>query len=163
MESGDDDILARINKPLDTEEIQAAIRLTRAAGIEVLISVILGFSGEDPERTLRYVQKLDPDYLAVNLLAKRTGSAATAGIPNGTGQQGCDSLISADPEQMRLRDRVEKSFYLRLGKILRYMLLALKSLHRILIFYNNARSMFKGGKNSLLSSECAIGCLELML
>ncbi len=148
VESGDDDILARTHKQLDTKAIQEAVRLTRVAGIEVLISVIFGFPGEDPVRTQRYVRKLDPDYLAVNLLAKRTGSAATAGIPNVIDQQGCDSLISADPEQMRLRDRVEKSFYLRPGKILRCMLLALKSPHRILIFFNNARALINKWKET---------------
>ena len=142
IESGDDDILARSRKHLDTRVIHEAVRLSRAAGIEVLASVILGFPGEDPERTQRYVRELDPDYLAVNLLSIRTGSMDSRENPSLV-TTGCDPLAALGPDQTRLRDRVEKDFYLRPRKLFRYVLLSLKSQHRFFIFLKNALALWK--------------------
>ncbi|MBC8017599.1 MAG: radical SAM protein [Verrucomicrobia bacterium] len=143
VESGDDDILTHSHKQLDTQLIHEAAGLTRAAGIEVLASVIFGFPGENRERTRSYLQKLDPDYLAVNLLCRRTGSAASKEGPTLVIPEGCDSLISADLEQIRLRDEAEKSFYLRPAKLLRFLMLSLKSRHRFFIFFKSAWALFR--------------------
>jgi len=143
VESGDDDILARNRKQLDTQVVHKAVKLTKSAGIEVLTSVILGFPGDDPERTQRYIRELDPDYLAVNLLSIRTGSKAAGEKPLQAAQRDSKPTVKANQELLRLRDQTEKFFYLRPRKLLHHAILSLKSRHRFLIFLKNARALFK--------------------
>ena len=65
VESGVDEILNNMKKGANAQQAREAVRLTKAAGIEVLTHIIFGLPGETLEtinETIRYVKELDPDY-----------------------------------------------------------------------------------------------------
>jgi len=143
VESGEDAILAKTNKRLTTKNIMEIVALTKAAGIEVLVSVIFGFSDENTKQTVSYIHNLDPDYLAINLLAPRVGSDISNNRLRWASESSVDSLFSANRDLVRLRDLSEKTFYLRPRKLLRYIVLSLKSRQRFFIFLQNAVGLLR--------------------
>jgi len=65
VESGNQDILDRINKKLTVEEIARAFRLAKEAGFETLGSFMIGNLGEDRRTvtdTIDLAKRIDPDY-----------------------------------------------------------------------------------------------------
>lgn len=65
IESGDQQVLDRMNKRITTEQIRNATDLAKKNGIEVVAHTILGFPGETPETiksTVRFVKSLNLDY-----------------------------------------------------------------------------------------------------
>ena len=68
LESGDDDVLKRIAKGVNTDEAIEAARRAKSAGILTSITVILGIAGvEGSEKhvlaTARVLTEMDPDYV----------------------------------------------------------------------------------------------------
>jgi radical SAM superfamily enzyme YgiQ (UPF0313 family) len=68
LESGDDEILGRICKGVDTKSMIEAGKRAKAAGILTSVTVILGIAGKDgTERharaTARVLSEMDPDYV----------------------------------------------------------------------------------------------------
>jgi len=65
VESGDPEVLRRMRKGEDLEQIREAARLIRSAGLILRTLFILGFPGETPtsiERTRRLARELDPTH-----------------------------------------------------------------------------------------------------
>lgn len=65
VESGVDEILENMKKGANAQQAREAVRLTKAAGIEVLTHIIFGLPGETIEtinQTIQYVKEMDPDY-----------------------------------------------------------------------------------------------------
>ena len=68
LESGDDEILKRINKGVGSAEIIKACKIVKEAGIQTSVTVILGLGGiEGSEKhtrtTARALNEMDPDYV----------------------------------------------------------------------------------------------------
>lgn len=77
VESGDDEILRRIRKPIDRRKTEWAIRVARRAGLEVRAAFMFGNPGEtvaSMERTLDYAVKLDPDLAIFNVTTPYPGT-----------------------------------------------------------------------------------------
>jgi radical SAM superfamily enzyme YgiQ (UPF0313 family) len=78
LESGDDDILARMDKGVDSEGMIEAARRVREAGIDLSVYVLLGLGGEDlwrqhAENTARVLNAMQPDFIRPRTLALLPG------------------------------------------------------------------------------------------
>lgn len=65
IESGDEDILRNLKKPLKLEDARKAVKMTKEAGINVVTNFMIGNPGdtkETIERTIRFAVELDTDY-----------------------------------------------------------------------------------------------------
>ena len=77
IESGDDEILKNIRKPIHRERIQQSIDIARKYGIESRCAFIFGNQGETMEtmqRTLDYSLNLDPDSALYNISTPYPGT-----------------------------------------------------------------------------------------
>lgn len=77
VESGDDQILENIRKPIDREKTRWAIKAAKKAGLEVRATFMLGSPGETIEsmqRTIDYAVKLDPDLAVFNITTPYPGT-----------------------------------------------------------------------------------------
>jgi radical SAM superfamily enzyme YgiQ (UPF0313 family) len=75
-ESGSPEILKRIRKRITPEQTRRAVETTKAAGIKVLASFVLGLPGETPEtldETLQFADSLGVPY-SLNLLTPYLGT-----------------------------------------------------------------------------------------
>jgi radical SAM superfamily enzyme YgiQ (UPF0313 family) len=68
LESGDDEILRRMRKGVDSTGMIEAARKVREAGITLSVYVLLGLGGEDrwkehAENTARVLNRMEPDYI----------------------------------------------------------------------------------------------------
>jgi radical SAM superfamily enzyme YgiQ (UPF0313 family) len=65
IESGDEEVLRNIKKPLKLEDARKAVKMTKELGIKVVTNFMLGNPGdtkETIEKTIRFAIELDPDY-----------------------------------------------------------------------------------------------------
>lgn len=142
-ESGDAAVLQNARKPVDPEQVRRAVGLTREAGIEALTSFIVGLPGEDRSTTPAFIDAVDPDYLSLNILAPRLGTGLSNGsLPAATGDR-TDSLLSPDDALVRERDRIERAFFLRPRRLLRFLLLSTKSPYRLMIFIRSGLGLLR--------------------
>ena len=77
VESGSDVILENIRKPIDREKTANAIKIARAAGIDLRASFIFGSMGETVEtmqETLDFSMQLDPDIAQYNVCTPYPGT-----------------------------------------------------------------------------------------
>lgn len=77
IESGDEQILANVNKKISLNRVQEAIEWTKKAKIDVRISLMLGNPGETEEtlkKTIRYAISLDPDICVFNITTPFPGT-----------------------------------------------------------------------------------------
>lgn len=77
VESGDDEILRNIRKPIDRRRTEAAVKLAQRVGIEVRATFMLGNPGETVEsmqRTIDYAMLLDPDLALFNITTPYPGT-----------------------------------------------------------------------------------------
>lgn len=79
LESGDPETLLRIKKGLTPEQAEEGMAKAKEAGIEVLISIILGIGGRERSKehimeTTRLLNKLQPEELAPMALAVQPGT-----------------------------------------------------------------------------------------
>lgn len=71
VESGDDEILKKINKGIKTEQVRKAFQMAKKAGLETLGFFMFGLPGETEktmEKTINFAKELDPDYAKVTIL-----------------------------------------------------------------------------------------------
>ena len=64
LETGDPDLLRRMNKGLTLDQIKEAVHRVQEVGIHARCGILFGFPGESPqtlERTRRFVEELEPD------------------------------------------------------------------------------------------------------
>jgi radical SAM superfamily enzyme YgiQ (UPF0313 family) len=74
LESGDDEILARMDKGVDSEGMIEAARRIKEAGIDLSVYILLGLGGEDlwrqhAENTARVLNAMRPDFIRPRTLA----------------------------------------------------------------------------------------------
>ncbi len=77
VESGTDKGLELTNKKITREQAVEAIRVTKKAGVETQVSIILGLPGEtkkDMQETVRFAKKLNPDLIGFNIFKPIPGS-----------------------------------------------------------------------------------------
>jgi radical SAM superfamily enzyme YgiQ (UPF0313 family) len=78
LETGDDEILAMMDKGVDSEGMIEAARRVKEAGIDLSVYVLLGLGGEDlwrqhAENTARVLNAMQPDYIRPRTLALLPG------------------------------------------------------------------------------------------
>lgn len=78
LESGDDEILAMMDKGVDSEGMIESARRIREAGIELSVYVLLGLGGEDlwkqhAENTARVLNAMQPQFIRPRTLALLPG------------------------------------------------------------------------------------------
>jgi len=88
LESGDDDILARVKKGSDSREQAAAGRLARQAGLELNCYVILGLGGQDrtashARETARVINEMAPDVVRLRTLVPKINTPLLEDIEAG--------------------------------------------------------------------------------
>ena len=79
LESGDSTILKQIKKGLTTEQAKAGMKNAKAAGIDILVSVIFGIGGKDHSRehiaaTTRLLNLMKPEEIAPMALTVQPGT-----------------------------------------------------------------------------------------
>lgn len=65
LETGNQQLLDNINKRMKVQQMRDAVKWTKAVGIEIRASFIIGLPGETPElgeQTIDFAIELDPDY-----------------------------------------------------------------------------------------------------
>jgi len=88
LESGDDDILARVKKGSDSREQVVAGRLARQAGMELNCYVILGLGGQERTashawETARAINEMAPDVVRLRTLVPKIDTPLLADIQAG--------------------------------------------------------------------------------
>jgi len=66
IESGDQDILNRMNKKINLEQIRNAVKITKSVGINIWAHYIIGYPGETPEslrNTINLINELDTEFV----------------------------------------------------------------------------------------------------
>jgi len=77
VESADQEVLRLMGKPIPLEKTENAVRMVRAAGIEVRCTFIYGCEGEtidSMQKTLSFALKLDPDIALFNIATPYPGT-----------------------------------------------------------------------------------------
>jgi radical SAM superfamily enzyme YgiQ (UPF0313 family) len=77
VESGDEEMLRNIEKPIDLDRTRKAVEIARDAGLEVRAAFIFGGMGETVEsmrRTVAYSLELDPDICMYNICTPYPGT-----------------------------------------------------------------------------------------
>jgi radical SAM superfamily enzyme YgiQ (UPF0313 family) len=65
VESGTDEILAAMNKRITVAQVRETVRITKEAGLEMLLDFMIGYPGETEEqirRSVAFARELDPDF-----------------------------------------------------------------------------------------------------
>ncbi len=133
VESANQHALDLVHKRIRVEQVAPALRATRAAGIEVTCSFILGLPGEtrkDILRTLDWAVELDPDYAQFFILKYYSEDGALDrwgrvdpewdfGRFDFRGPVFIPSAIRDKAELKELQRRAYRRFYLRPGYVLR--------------------------------------------
>jgi radical SAM superfamily enzyme YgiQ (UPF0313 family) len=88
LESGDDDILARVKKGADSREQVAAGRLARQAGLELNCYVILGLGGQErtsshARETARVINEMAPEVVRLRTLVPKINTPLLEDIEAG--------------------------------------------------------------------------------
>ena len=88
LESGDDEVLARTNKGVTSEQIVAACRKAKTAGFAISLTAILGLGGV--ERSLQHARAtgqaltaIDPDYIGILTLMLAPGAPLAEAVHRG--------------------------------------------------------------------------------
>jgi anaerobic magnesium-protoporphyrin IX monomethyl ester cyclase len=161
LESGDDGILKRYRKTLDTRKSRAIVKLFKRHGIRTLGYFIIGLPGEGrPEirRTIDFAKSLDIDFASFAIATPDIGTdLRREALENGWMRGDVDTFDSTlNPvmeagdlplaEIVKLRNRAEIEFYLRPSYILK-KLFSLQSRRDLAILAGNGfhllRKMFK--------------------
>lgn len=135
LESGDDQVLKRINKGTTTRQAIEAVRHAHDAGIEVIANFILGFPGESEElmlKTVEFSRRVAPDYAIYFLFQPFTGAPISRELnlpwdseqPEGRGETGQYLVPTSHVEKIIYR--AYRRFYFNPNTIWR-RLRALKS------------------------------------
>jgi radical SAM superfamily enzyme YgiQ (UPF0313 family) len=111
VESGSPRILKKINRNLTLEQTENAFKLCREKGIQIACSFILGFpeeTREDLEATLKFAEKLDPDWCQFNIfIACPDSSLYEEMLRENTYERWDDFLLSAKTEDFDYKSLVE--------------------------------------------------------
>ena len=125
VESLDPDVLAATGKNLDPSTVAPAVAAAHAAGVEVILSAMIGLPGDSPagfRRTLQGMIEADPDY-AQFFVVRLRGGAPEGGefvgdweggdARNFQGRTWAASAFHGDAEVVALQREAYRRFYLR--------------------------------------------------
>lgn len=104
LESGDPETLERIHKRMTTDQAAEGMEKARAAGIDVLVSLILGLGGKErseihARRTADLLNRLRPGQIAVLSLAVQPGTPLAEEVRAG-------KFVQATPSQILEEERI---------------------------------------------------------
>lgn len=137
VESGSNTILQYMHKSFTAERAREIISLTKSLNIEVLTSFVIGFEQETEQdilKTTDMIFDIDPDYLSLNILEPRQGAELDNSRSEGI------KMISGEC-MSDIRKRIERRFYFRPSKLLKYVYLFSKSQCRIKRSIRQLRAM----------------------
>jgi len=156
VEAGTQRVLDLMHKNIKLEDIEKAVKLTQKVGLEVTGHVILGYPGETKEdilKTIKFVKKLDFDYIQPYCCVPFPGSRLYEEATK------CGYIISGDwakfeqnfsilttpqlaaQDVMRLRRKLVRSFYLDPRKIMK-TLFKVRSTRELSTFLKFAKAYF---------------------
>jgi radical SAM superfamily enzyme YgiQ (UPF0313 family) len=124
VESGDQGMVDHINKRLELDKVEQAVRLTQQAGMEALAFFMFGLPGEtreQMEQTKRFARRLNPDYVSYHIFTPYPCTAAFEEI--GAPDEPLMPTSAGQHDEAELRRFVRRAmldFYLRPGFALRY-------------------------------------------
>jgi len=129
LETGNQQLLDNINKRLKVQQMRDAVKWTKAAGIEIRASFMIGLPGETPElgeQTIDFAVELDPDYaqFCINTPFPGTKLYETASQWGTLDQSNFDKYTIWEPvflpfgyknkeQLMKLNKKAFRKFYLR--------------------------------------------------
>ena len=116
LESGDPEILKRVRKGLTPEQAIAGMKNAKAAGIDVLLSIIFGLGGLEGSRehiveTTRLLNLLEPEEMAPMALAVQPGTELAKEIETGEFIQGTPLQILEEEAYLLENLNDFKTFY----------------------------------------------------
>lgn len=120
VETGSDAHLAALGKGLDKEGIRAAVRATKAAGLEVELNFVLGLPNETDESlrdTINFLVELNPTLPAIGIMAPYPGTAIAA-------------MAQRGDSGYRLRNAPWSAYNKQLGSALEFTHLSRRALER---------------------------------
>ncbi|MBN2055330.1 B12-binding domain-containing radical SAM protein [bacterium] len=138
IESGDQDVLDRLNKGIKVDQIRATIQATRDAGIKTLGFLLAGVPRETPasfRKMVRFARSLDLDYVQFSKLTAKPGTPYWSKMVDDRGYDYWREYILGNVEEQILDrpwmsmsnndlDRLTKwaylRFHLRLGFLFRH-------------------------------------------
>jgi len=77
LESADRKVLKLIRKRFEPQDVERAVKLTRQAGIDIRLAIMLGNPGETSEsikQTMAFVKRVNPDLLIANITTPYPGT-----------------------------------------------------------------------------------------
>jgi anaerobic magnesium-protoporphyrin IX monomethyl ester cyclase len=117
-ESGSQTVLDAMEKGVEVDQIYAAARRLRAAGIEVGFFLQFGYPGEtreDIERTLRMVRECRPDDIGVSISYPLPGTRFYDRVKSDMGDK--RNWVDSDDLTMMYRGPYETAFYRTLHRV----------------------------------------------
>ncbi len=150
-ESGNQKTLDIIKKGFKLEQVKKAVELTKKAGIETLMSFIIGFefeNEEDVERTKEFIFQLEPDYVSINVLVPRIGSDYRLENMSNEREKLDNSsetgmIYKNGKSALDYKKEIEKEFFFRPRKLIKYLILSLKTRNRLKNFAKSGIWIFK--------------------
>ncbi|MHB2027174.1 MAG: B12-binding domain-containing radical SAM protein [Elusimicrobiota bacterium] len=142
VETGSPRVMKQIDKRITIEQIEMGVGLAKKAGIEAACFFMLGFPGEseaEREETLRFAEKLNPDYASFHIASPYPGTPLYAA---GNWSEPYPETAAKDRDEAERLKRWEKSawrrYYLRPGFALSMLrdLSPSKAARRASLFWN---------------------------
>ena len=149
VESGDQDLLNRIKKGTNLEQIKQVVRMIQKLGIEIRASFMLALPGETPEKaekTIKFAIELDPDYAQFCTTSPYDGTELYQdALASGSLLKNLDYYNSMTPafvpegyssldEVKKMQEKAFRKFYMR-PKFIYKKLRSIKSIEDIKRYY----------------------------
>jgi radical SAM superfamily enzyme YgiQ (UPF0313 family) len=171
IETGDEQIMRTISKPLNREKYKEAVKIAHKFGLDVRASFILGLPGEtraSMESSLQLAKDLDVDLIQVNILTPYPGTEIfNYAVRNGLlihrnwNEYGQDRVLLNLPtvtaeEIYQFEKRVFRDFYMRPKVIIRQLLRAF-SLRQLSDLFAAFCMLILGTAQKKPQSNCWLG------
>ncbi len=117
LESGDDEILARMDKGVDSEGMIEAARRVKEAGIALSVYVLLGLGGEDlwaqhAENTARVLNAMRPAFIRPRTLAMLPGMPLYEDVREGRFREASGETVMRELQVMLNALEVEDAWFI---------------------------------------------------
>jgi len=161
VETKNEQILARLARPLSNASTRKAFELCRSFGIDTIAFFIIGLPQDEEKsvrETMRFARELSPDYAAFSVFVPDYGSPHRRILekekPELVGRFNFDRTkfpvlengILSRKKIWQLRNKAIADFYFRPEYMLKHIL-KLNSLHRVKVAFRIFFSLFKGAIN----------------
>ena len=117
LESGDDEILARMQKGVDSQGMIEAARRVKEAGIDLSVYILLGLGGEElwrqhAENTARVLNAMQPDFIRPRTLAILPGIPLFDEVKEGRFQEASGETIMRELQILLSSLEIEDAWFL---------------------------------------------------